>query len=659
MRDKGMDREGLSALLTGAEGAAASTGHDFLEAVAFALGRPGEYQIGVESLEAGDLLFKEGDAGDEMFVLRTGRIAIFKGEPSAPAFIGLRGPGEAIGEMVLIEDRPRSASGVAAERCELYRIGRDSFRRLVEGYPGLNAAFMSLLSGRLRAADEDRSAAKRQAWESTREAEDLRRIDRERSESFADLSHELLSPIAIVDALLDGLAKGEHGQAVPASSPVFGVMRQNIDRLTRLVERVLAAARQESGIALDPVPTDLRFALASYASEFEYLARSRGISFSRELGEGPGEGAFIAAVDRRGMETILFNLVSNAVKYSNPGGSVSLRLRREGGSPGHALIEVTDEGIGIAEPDQALLFERFRRLKAVDGDRGGHGIGLYLAREIARLHGGDITLSSAPGRGSAFTVSLPLLPEAPEPPCGIGGRAPASMPERRQDDGGAPRRRILFVEDDEDLRAFLKWAFADEYEVVTAVDGADALEALAKPPFPSIIVSDISMPRMDGIALLDAVKSRPETEATPFLFLTGRAAEGDKIRRLDEGAIDYVYKPFSLDELRAKVHAVLRARDAERRAMERRMRAALCSDGAEPAGPEGAADQPLELGAWNFSKRELGVFRLVLEGKGDKAIASELGLSTRTVSSAVSRILAKTRTSSRLEACSVARRGRR
>src|SRR6266702_2519771 len=285
-------------------------------------------------------------------------------------------------------------------------------------------------------------------------------------------------------------------------------------------------------------------------------------------------------VDREMWEKVVFNLLSNALKFSFEG-TVSVRLDEE---DGHAVLRVADTGVGVAAAEIPRLFDRFHRIENVPSrSNEGSGIGLALVRELIGLHGGTITAESDGRTGSTFTVRIPLgrghLPEA-NVVAGGGSRAvPAAAnpflleamrwlpgdpaPEESAADGppGAPTAsavlgkaaptRVLLADDNADMREYLQRLLRPGYAVTTVTDGQAALEAARADP-PDILISDVMMPRLGGLQLVAALRADPRTAEVPVLLLSARAGQEAAIEGLEAGADDYLVKPFSAAELLAR-----------------------------------------------------------------------------------------------------------
>src|SRR5215210_1592157 len=429
--------------------------------------------------------------------------------------------------------------------------------------------------------------------------EELKELDEAKTRFFANVSHELRTPLTLLLGPLETLmaSEGEGERRFLLES-----MATNARRLLRQVNALLEGAKLESGrLRLEPVDGNLGELLAELAAAAAPHAERRGVRLVTErLGEIP-ESAF----DPEKVESIAANLLSNALKFTPPGGRVTLRA--EAGRES-IIFEVEDDGPGIPEDQLELIFERFHQ---VDGpasrEQGGTGLGLALARELARLHGGNVTVSSTLGAGSTFRAELPRDPggavaerrrrprrredqlaQARTDAMAAREYAARSLREtlladvelprlardfgpRFQPPAGAPR--LLLVEDNADLRSFVAGRLSRRYRVETAADGAAGIEA-ARRSRPDLIVTDVMMAGVDGFELCRTLKADPAFATTPIILLTARAGTEAVAEGLDVGADDYVVKPFALGELEARIAAHLRSRETERQLHERESRLA-------------------------------------------------------------------------------------
>ena len=329
-------------------------------------------------------------------------------------------------------------------------------------------------------------------------------------------------------------------------------------------------------------PVELGPVTADLASVFRSAAERAGL---RLIVDCPPLGEPVH-VDRDMWEKIVLNLLSNAFKFTFEG-SVEVTLRRRDDA---AVLSVTDTGTGIEPEELPHLFERFRQVKGARARSfEGSGIGLALVRELVALHGGDVRVESEPGEGTAFTVSLPLgvdhLPAdrivAPRGAVGTGGEAyvaealgwltgeaaESAAMDRPAPVGGpdGPRPKILVVDDNADMREYLRRLLGRPYEVEAVADGEAALRAVRRHQH-DLVLSDVMMPGLDGLGLLSALRSDESTRSLPVILLSARAGEEARVEGIEAGADDYVVKPFSARELLARVESHLRLQRLRRRA---------------------------------------------------------------------------------------------
>lgn len=469
----------------------------------------------------------------------------------------------------------------------------------------------------------------------------LKQGDTAKTNFLANISHELRTPLTLIRAPVEAIQNGEYGPNLPNTHPVFSLIQTNANRLLGLLERLLQLTRLEGDAAVVLRPVEFLPIVRGYLSEFGTLAHQAGVELVSEFSPYPDPASPVVNLDLRTFETVFFNYLSNALKFTPRGGRITVSMAPIGTS--RVRLAVLDTGRGIESEVLPSLFVAYRRV--YDTERfgyEGHGIGLTLAREAARALGGDVGVTSTVGRGSCFWLDLPLtsevpgVPFEPEPfPEALGLATRTEAPEF-----GAPgpaAHRILVVEDNPDLRQFLS-AMLVGYEVILAADGEEGVARLGELPLPDLILCDIMMPRMGGRELFERTRLRSGLASVPFVFLTARDEPEVQLSLLHQGLVGYLVKPFSVRELRARVASVLTFRANQRRALEEKVLAAVRSQTPGPGRP----DYP--LGA---SPRELEVLQAVIAGKTDKEIAQLLGISTRTASNHVAALLRKTGLSSR------------
>ena len=438
----------------------------------------------------------------------------------------------------------------------------------------------------LVAAQIATSIANATAYEEERKrAEALAEIDRAKTAFFGNVSHEFRTPLTLMLGPLEDALAGSP-DALPQRREDLALVHRNGLRLLKLVNTLLDFSRIEAGrVEASYEPVDLSSYTAELASVFRAAVEKAALKLTVDC---PCQGEPVW-VDRDMWEKIVLNLLSNAFKFTLSGG-ITVRLQQKRGS---AVLSVTDTGSGIPEHEIPRLFDRFHR---VEGARGrtheGTGIGLALVQELAKLHGGTVRAESVCGKGSTFTVSIPLgtahLPSVrlhaertvcstllgPQPyvaealrwlPDGNGGddagpgmeRPILPEPSLVAPGSPGPRARILLADDNADMRIYVHHLLSARYEVRVVPSGEEALAVLHAEAPPDLLLSDIMMPRMDGYALLRAVRSDPALADLPVVFLSARAGEEASIEGLEAGADDYLVKPFGARELTARVAANL------------------------------------------------------------------------------------------------------
>jgi len=426
--------------------------------------------------------------------------------------------------------------------------------------------FSVSLYEKLQTAEFQARSAERRAREELEVSHHkLLELDKLKDQFFANISHEFRSPLTLSLGAFKTLLKSP----LPAESlAVVQSGLRNTSRLLFLINELLELAKFEGGQAsLRTVCVDLAALITNVAANFESSNRQRIFI------EGAAKPVPVE-VDVRKMTKVLYNLLTNAFKFSDPEeGKVWIRLACD---ESHVSIQFRDNGIGIPEDQFERIFERFTQ---VEGDMTrrfeGSGIGLALAKEIVTLHGGQITVQSAFGEGSTFTVTLPRGNPRLEDMVPVEGEEVLTLPILDTDrphgepehpgDKETPSEQslILVVDDNADMRAYLRRLLADDYQVVTTCDGAEAL-VQARRLEPDLVLTDIMMPVMSGYDLLRALRADEQLCRMPVILLTARAGTEARVESLEAGADDYVSKPFNEEELLARVKNQLRIHRQER-----------------------------------------------------------------------------------------------
>ncbi len=428
-----------------------------------------------------------------------------------------------------------------------------------------------------------------------RQARRLEELDWAKSRFYANISHEFRTPLTLALGPLEDVLAGLRGTVPDEARRDIETATRSSRRLLRLVNQILELAKLEAGhLKARRHTDDLVGLLRDVVQDFVPLAERRSVRFELTV---PPEPVWVR-FDPGLLAEVFLNLLGNAFKFTPAGGTVTLAVEPEPAA-NRVRVSVRDTGPGIPAEELPHVFERFHQVdEAGLRLRPGTGIGLALARELVTLHEGSIGVDSRPGEGSVFTVGLPLQ-APPEEMEGTRARLPAARERFVPDDGvpepppaaapapaggGAAEEActILVVEDSAELRAYLVRHLAADYRVLEASDGAEGLERIRR-DLPDLVVSDVLMPGLTGYDLVRRVRRDPDVGFVPIILLTARAALDDTLEGLGAGAEDYVLKPFRIEELRARVAAVL----ASRHRLRERLLAEL--DPGSGPGPAGAA----------------------------------------------------------------------
>ena len=419
------------------------------------------------------------------------------------------------------------------------------------------------------------------------ETRQLLEVDHLKTEFFANVSHEFRTPLTLILAPVEKLIAQFTN---PKTQEDLGTIQRNARRLLHLVNELLDLSKLDAGrLPLQVCATDIVQELSRIVHSFSSLADRKGISLLYE----PHVDTLVVYVDRDKLEKIITNLLSNAFKFTEAGGEVvvSVSRRDEAGRPqqrkdeppaGWAEITVADTGIGIPKDKLEKVFDRFYQVdNALVHSQRGTGLGLHLAKELTELHRGYIQIASTEGKGTTFAVGLPLGRErfsdneiVDSVPGGIdaGDESREIFSESTATDerneqtvttglspGSPSAPLVLIIEDDREVRRYVREYLENDYRILEAADGVEGLDS-AVASSPELVISDIMMPRMDGVELCKRLKNNLATSHIPVILLTARAAGEDKLEGLESGADDYIIKPFEAKELKVRAHNLIESR---------------------------------------------------------------------------------------------------
>ncbi|EJL34693.1 PAS domain S-box [Caulobacter sp. AP07] len=466
--------------------------------------------------------------------------------------------------------------------------------------------------------------------EERRRAEMLAALDQAKTAFFSNVSHEFRTPLTLMLGPIEDALDEAAGLPL-AQRERLDVAHRNAQRLLKLVNSLLDFSRVEAGrIQGRFEPTDLGALTAELASNFRSACERAGLALVVDCEPSMA----LVHVDRNMWEKVVLNLISNAFKFTLEG-QITVALRTVAGlGAGAEAVELTvsDTGLGIAEAELPRVFERFHRIEGQKGrTHEGTGIGLALVDELVKLHGGAVGVRSRLGQGSTFQVTIPrgtahLPPErlsAAGVPASTTVQASAYVAEalrwlpdadlqgHEATEATAPidgQPRVVLADDNADMRGYVKRLLEDGgYQVEAVANGQAALAAVQRGPPPDLVLSDVMMPELDGFGLLAALRADPAQEGLLVILLSARAGEEARVEGLAAGADDYLVKPFSARELRARVDGAVKLARQRREAAKREQ-----DLGARLVAEQGKAalrqtQQQLEfaldagrLGSWEF-----------------------------------------------------------
>ena len=400
-------------------------------------------------------------------------------------------------------------------------------------------------------------------------------IDNLKTRFFTEISHEIRTPLSLIVGPTETLIRENDKIDEDRRKKWLEMIRRNGRRLMKLVDQLLDLSRLDAGkVKIILVEADILNCLRILVYEYLSMAERRNIKFTIDI----PDGSFVTFFDQDKIEKITSNLLSNAFKFTPSWGmvscSVSIAKPEAGNEPDYISISVKDTGTGISNENIEKIFDRFYR---VDGqwekDGSGAGIGLSLSNEFVKLLHGEIKVSSQPGSGSLFEVTIPLGKDhLKEDEYFIAGsvkeEAAEAFPhekkyqEETEQEAEHPEKGIhlLVIEDNNDLRTFIKDNLSGAYHIYEADNGKTGL-SMAFEKIPDLIITDVIMPGLGGVELCSRIKNDERTSHIPVIMLTAKTTMDDKIEGLISGADDYIYKPFDIKELKVRISNLIIQRE--------------------------------------------------------------------------------------------------
>jgi DNA-binding response OmpR family regulator/nitrogen-specific signal transduction histidine kinase len=440
-----------------------------------------------------------------------------------------------------------------------------------------------MVEERTRELEAEKQVTER-ALEETREnqkiiaaqAEKLAELDEAKSRFFENISHDFRTPLTLILGPLQQAMDGQYGHIPDVLQEQHSVMLRNSQRLLNLVNSLMDLARLDAGqLLLEVERWDLPLLIRASVSAFESMAQERKLNVSIDIAEDT-----VCYCDRDKIEVVFTNLLANAIKYTPDGGDITVEVEE---SDEDISIQIADSGPGIPAEHLPHIFDRFYRVQGSSNDNVGSGLGLALSRELVELHGGKLTVECPDEGGTRFSIALPkqlreLAKTEPETRSTTDGEdtgrdrrlatdelstiVASTEPETATVEAAEPpsdKTTVLVVEDNADLRTFIRSILGPKFRVIEAVDGEDGLTK-AKSHLPDLVIADLMMPKMDGNAMNRAITADPVLKGIPIVVLTAKSGSESEVEGFQSGADAYLTKPFEAKVLLAVIEAQLASR---------------------------------------------------------------------------------------------------
>jgi len=484
--------------------------------------------------------------------------------------------------------------------------------------------------------------------------EQLKSLDKSKTNFIANVSHELRTPLSLISIPLEEIQNGLYGDTISFDDKIFKLISRNTYRLQRQIKQLLDFTKLDLGEQpLQIKPVLLPKYCEDLLVELDSLAASRGVSLGFENPTDLED--IVIDADPSLLETLMLNLLGNAIKFS-PNGSVTILLTRDI-RKNKIKISVKDTGIGFPEELRYRLFDRFFQAEENENRKfEGTGLGLALVKKISDLHNWEIEAEGKPGKGACFTLNVPLSEQPADLPIHknevrekIKHLEGDLLPQEQviSKSYRNSEEKILIIDDNPDMASILKDVLEKEYPVEWSPGGEKAIIQLLTDPGYSLVICDMMMPGMSGLELRKEYLKNKQNEDIPFIFLTALSDRKVKQQALEAGGVDYITKPFSSEELKLKIHNLIET------SRHQYTKAVRDIQGAERLIKFSELDSYYKnenrMDEFNISKAEKRILNLLKQGLQDKEIADGAGISPRTVSTHLRNLYRKTGTQNRLE----------
>lgn len=450
---------------------------------------------------------------------------------------------------------------------------------------------------------------------------------------FINIAHETKTPLTLIMTYLDSYIK-EHGM-----NEKLIVIKQNIDKLKADMVNFMDAEALNMGRTIykhDSV-LDLATFIGTKAVIFEELYAHKNITLTTKLPDAP----VYARLHPGALDRIINNLLDNALKYGNEGGETTIFLERTDNT---VSICISDTGIGIPPEELEHIFTPYYQVSRDKQSSRGMGMGLYIVKQIINEIGGTFTVQSIPGKGSTFTITLPALDAGGTPAVTdtkisnfVSSPSPVTNPTIHERPFDNQKYTIMIVEDNRQILAALHNALSEDYNVLYAANGVEALQKLETSEVPKLIVSDIIMDRMDGYTFYKKLLKNSKYHRILFIFITARSGHNEKLKALQMGAVDFISKPFHMEELEAKIASLIDTGGA------------IENDSKERREEEKQGKQQELFNYYKITPSERKVITHLLTGLQNNEIADELNIKLPTVTFHLRNVYRKCSVQNRVE----------
>jgi signal transduction histidine kinase/DNA-binding NarL/FixJ family response regulator len=486
--------------------------------------------------------------------------------------------------------------------------------------------------------------------------EKLKNLDIIKTNFFTNISHEIRTPLTLIMSPLESIINGNYGGQIDKNNEILKIMRNNGLHLLKLINNLLDYTKLETGkMAIHKKNVNIIKLVEHYIESIKPAAMTREL----EIKYFCYSDSIIACIDNDLFEIIFFNIISNAFKFTPNSGVITIILEKINND--RFSIEIRDTGIGIPEEKFEYIFDRFSQIS--DNIIESSGIGLSLVKDIITLHDGEISLESQVEKGSAFKITLPIGITDENDAENIISSGNFKKVDgyilqdliyeksfKNKNESSTKKKTVFIVEDNNNMLEFLVEVLTNKFNVITANNGLDALQKLESNNIDiDLILSDVMMPKMNGKDFFNKIKDNERYKDIPLIFLTAKASFEEKIEGLREGAIDYIYKPFSIEELEAKIESIINKKEIIRESYKKEIKNSILNvlDSAKEKPQE--KDLTKILSEYNVTHREIEIINLILKGSEYKEISNMLEISINTVNNHIQNIYKKLNIQNRIE----------